>query len=297
MAKYKYKYKRSKKGKPANYVSKEWAKSKKGAKSQSSQILALQRQMNAVKMKVGGNIQWSQYQYKPPVFVHSGGVLTGPTPFVFPMVSPSAHSEFSRAHPGWRRIFNSDAQIQNNIKWQGRSVGIEYQASLGNPATTEAPITCTLFIVSLRPKVAQLLAKSTEFLKASDLVDGEHYVQNNMGSVQGQGMVFLNKSMFKIHHVDRFMVGSKTNFVTSPPGTINPTTNLKDNLHRRYITLPYKHELKGDGSGTTDNTWSALNWTTVPHKAQLYCMVFPNNYGDQTFDLAFNALFTGRTTQ
>ena len=296
MPKYKYKYKgkKGRKGKPAPYVSKEWARSKKGAKAQSSQILSLQRQMNAVKMKVGGNIQWSQYQYKPAVFVHSGGIT--PTPFVFPLVSPSSHTEFSRYHPGWRRIFNSDAEIQNNIKWEGRSVGIEYQASLGNPALTEAPITCTLFIVSLRPKIAQLLAKSTEFLKASDLVDGEHYVNNSMGSVQGAGMTFLNKSMFKIHHVDRFQIGSKTNFVTSP-GTINGTTNLKDNLHRRYLTLPYKHELKGDGSGTTDNTWASLNWTTVPHKAQLYCMVFPNNYGDQTFDLCFNALFTGRTTQ
>lgn len=294
MAKYKYKYKRRQKGKTANYVSKEWAKSKKGAKSQSSQILALQKQMNAVKMKVGGNIQWSQYQYKPPVFVHSGGTFT-PTPFVFPMVSPSAHTEYSRAHPGWRRIFNSDAQIQNNIKWQGRSVGIEYQASLGNAAVSSAPITCTLFIVSLRPKVAQLLAKSTEFLKASDLVDGEHYVNNSMGSIQGAGMTFLNKSMFKIHHVDRFTVGAKPNFVIAEEEAF--TTNIKDNLHRRYLTLPYKHELKGDGSGTTDNTWSALNWTTVPHKAQLYCMVFPNNTGDQTFDLTMNCLFTGRTTQ
>lgn len=296
MPKYKYKYKgkKGRKGKPAPYVSKEWARSKKGAKAQSSQILSLQRQMNAVKMKVGGNIQWSQYQYKPPIFVHSGGLLA-PTPFVFPMVSPSAHTEFSRAHPGWRRIFNSDAEIQNNIKWEGRSVGIEYQASLGNVATATAPITCTLFIVSLRPKIAQLLTKSTEFLKASDLVDGEHYVNNNMGSVQGSGMTFLNKSMFKIHHVDRFTVGAKPNFYIGEEEAF--TTSIKDNLHRRYISLPYKHELKGDGSGTTDNTWSSLNWTTVPHKAQLYVMVFPNNYGDQTFDLAFNALFTGRTTQ
>lgn len=296
MAKYKYKYKRRQKKKPAAYVSKQWASSKKGAKSQSQQIMSLQRQMNAVKLSVRNNVQWSQYQYNPAVFVHSGGLLA-PTPFVFPLVSPAAHTEFGRAHSGWRRIFNSDAQVANNIKWQGRSVGIEYQASLGNPAITEAPITCTLFIVSLRPKIAQLTVKDTEYLKASELVNGEHYVSNNMGSVQGSGMVFLNKSMFKIHHVDRFMVGAKTNFVTGSPGTINGTTNLKDNLHRRYITLPYKQLLKGDGSGTEGQTWSSLDWTTVPHKAQLYCICFPNNYGDQTFDLAFNALFTGRTTQ
>lgn len=296
MAKYKYKYKRNmkRKGKPAPYVSKEWARSKKGAKAQSSQILSLQRQLNSVKMKVGGNVQWSQYQYKPPVFVHTGGV-TEPTPFSFPLVSPSAHTDLGISHPGWRRIFNSDPTVQDNIKWQGRSIGIEYQASLGNVAVATAPITCTMFIVSLRPKIAQLVAKSTDFLKASELVEGEHYVKNSMGSVQGSGMVFLNKSMFKIHHIDRFTVGAKPNFEIGEEEAF--TTTIKDNLHRRYITLPYKEELKGDGAGLDGQTWSALDWSTVPHKAQLYCLVFPNNYGDQTFDLAFNALFTGRTTQ
>lgn len=298
VAKYKYKYKRSQRRgrkKPAPYVSKQWASSKKGASSQSSQIMSLQRQMNAVKLSVRNNIQWSQYQFKPAVYVHSGG-LNLPTPFVIPLVSPAAHTEFGRAHSGWRRIFNSDDQVPHNIKWQGRSVGIEYQLSLGNAATASAPITGTLFIVSLRPKIAQLTVKDTQYLTASELVDGEHFVQNSMGSVQGQGMTFLNKSMFKIHHVDRFNIGAKTNFVTVV-GEEAPTTALKDNLHRRYIRLPYKHELKGDGAGTEGQKWSNLDWTTVPNKAQLYLICFPNNYGDQTFDMCLNCLFTGRTTQ
>ena len=252
--------------------------------------------MNAVKLSVRSNIQWSQYQYRPDIFVHTGGtVVTGPVPFCFPLISPSGHTEFGRSHPGWRRIFNSDAQVPNNIKWQGRSVGIEYQASLGNAATSSSPITCTLFIVSLRPKVAQLTVKDTQYLNANELVEGEHYVKNTMGSVQGSGMVFLNKSIFRIHHVDRFTVGAKPNFVVAAEEPY--TTTIKDNLHRRYITMPYKHELKGDGAGTEGQTWSSLDWTTVPNKTQLYCICFPNNYGDQTFDLAFNALFTGRTTQ
>lgn len=295
MAKYKYKYKKGKR-KPKGYVSKQWASSKKGATSQSKQIMSLQRQMNAVKLSVRNNVQWSQYQFKPDVLVHEVGPGLGPQPFCFPLVSPAAHTEFGVAHPGWRRIFNSDEQIDNNLKWQGRSVGIEYQASLGNPATTEAPITCTIFIVSLRPKIAQLTQKDTTYLKASELVEGEHYVKNSMGSIQGSGMVFLNKSMFRIHHVDRFMIGAKTNFVTAV-GTINGTTNLKDNLHRRYLTLPFKALIKGDGSGSNGQTWKKQDWTTINPKDQLYVMGFPNNYGDQSFDFAFNALFTGRTTQ
>ena len=293
MPKYRSKYRskypaRRRKKKPAPYVSKQWASSKKGAGSQASQIMSLQRQMNAVKLSVRNNIQWSQYQFRPNILTHN---VLAPTPFVIPLVGPSAHTG-AFTHVGWRRIFNSDVQVQNNIKWQGRSVGIEYQASLGNAATAAAPITCTLFIVSLRPKISQLTQLETNFL--STLTEGEHYVQNTMGSVQGSGMVFLNKSIFKIHHIDRFMIGAKTNFVVAEE---SPTTNLADNLHRRYVSLPYKHLLKGDGSGNSGQTWSALNYETVPQKAQMYVICFPNNYGDQTFDFTLNALFTGRTTQ
>ena len=287
-SKYKSKYGRRRKKKPAPYVSKQWASSKKGAKSQASQIMSLQRQMNAVKLSVRNNIQWSQYQYKPPVMVHSGGAL-GPSPFTVHLVGPSQELP----HSGWRRIFNSDAQVENNLKWEGRSMGIEYQASLGNAAIASAPITCTIFCVSLRPKIQTLLNHETNYL--GTLTEGEHYVQNNMGSIQGQGMVFLNKSMFKIHYVDRFTIGAKTNFTT---GTEEMgTTTLGDNLHRRYFTLPYKELLKGDGAGGAGQTWSSLTYKTVPQKAQRYLLVFPNNYGDQTFDLAVNCLFTGRTTQ
>ena len=181
--------------------------------------------------------------------------------------------------------------MQNNIKWQGRSVGIEYQLSLGNPATAAAPITFTVFFVSLRPKVAQGIQQETNFL--ATLTEGEHYVKNDMGSIQGSGMVFLNKSMFKIHHIDRGTIGAKTNFVVAEEA---PTTTLKDNLHRRYVTLPFKHLLKGDGAGAEAH-WSSLNYKSVPQTSQVFMMVFANNYGDQTLDIAVNALFTGRTTQ
>lgn len=294
MAKYRSKYKskyggRRRRKKPAAYVSKQWASSRKGATSQASQIMSLQRQMNAVKLSVRNNIQWSQYQFKPGVVTHAGDPLS-PTPYVLPLVGPSA---VAAAHSGWRRIFNSDAAVQENIKWQGRSVGIEYQVSLGNAAVASAPVTFTCFIVSLRPKIAQVTQQETNFL--ANLIEGEHYVKNDMGSVQGSGMVFLNKSMFKIHHIDRGMVGAKTNFVTVADEEAF-TTDLSDNLHRRYVSLPYKKLLKGDGSGGEAH-WSSLTYKTVPQTSQLYFMLFANNYGDQTVDLALNALFTGRTTQ
>lgn len=241
--KYKSKYAGRRKKKPARYVSKQWASSKKGAGSQASQIMSLQRQMNAVKLSVRNNVQWSQYQYKPSVIVHTGDLLA-PKPFVVPLVGPSA---IAGVHDGWRRIFNSDASVQENIKWQGRSLGLEYQVSLGNPATASSPITGTIFLVSYRPKVAQSTQQETNFM--STLVEGEHYIKNDMGSIQGSGMVFLNKSLFKIHHVDRFTIGAKTNFV-SVAGEEAPTTTIKDNLHRRYVSLPYKHMLKGDGAGS-----------------------------------------------
>ena len=264
-----------------------WALAKKGAKSQASQIITLQKQVNRLNRQVMRNTQWSQYAFKPATTVHAGGVAS-PIPHRSLLVSPST---VAGQATGWTRVFNSNADTDQNLKWQGRSMGIEYCIELGNAAVTGTPVTLTTFIVSLRKEVAQQVIEETNYLNGSNLVEGEHYTKNDMGSLQGSGMVFLNKSIFKIHHCARATIGAETNFSTD-----HPTTNIKDNRMRRYVSLPYKCLLKGDGSGT-NASWLSLNYKTIQQTDQRYFLVFANNYGDQSLDISLNSIFTGRTTQ
>lgn len=268
-------------------VKKTWALAKKGSKSQASQIITLQKQINRLNRMVMRNTQWSQYAYKPGTSVHTGGALA-PVPFRMMLVSPSG---IIGSQTGWTRVFNSSSETDGNLKWQGRSLGIEYCIELGNATVAPEPVTITTFIVSLRKEIAQQVIQETNYLEGSSLVEGEHYTKNAMGSIQGSGMVFLNKSMFKIHHCSRATIGAYTNFASE-----HVTTNIKDNRMRRYVALPYKCLLKGDGSGTSAS-WLSLNYETLQQTDQRYFLVFANNYGTQSIDISLNCIFTGRTTQ
>ena len=267
-------------------MSKTWAYASKGARAQSRQIVKLQKQITGIARKVAANRQWSQYAYKPGHTIHNGAALA-PVPAVQRLVSPSA---VAGQQTGWTRVFNSSEDTFECLKWQGRSMGLEYVYELSNPAVTGDPITITTFIVSLRPETAMQVLQETEHMIGTKLVEGEHYIKNDMGTVQGSGMVFLNKSLFKIHYVNRCTIGETTNFVQD-----HATTNLKDNRHRRYVKLPYRHHLKGDGSGASAS-WGSLTYETIQATDQRYFLTFANNYGDQGLSISLNCLFTGRTT-
>lgn len=279
---------RSSKGSRRNpKVSKTWAYSRKSANAQSKQIVTLQKQITRIKRRVKGNIQWSQYAYSPGSVVHNGGT-TAPVPAVQALVSPST---IAGVQTGWTRVFNSTAGTEDNIKWQGKHMQLEYCYELSNPAVSGTPITITTFVVSLRPELANQVLQETNGLVGTDLVEGEHYQANSMGTVQGSGMVFINRSMFKVHHVSRCTIGHETNFISE-----TNTTGIRDNRYRRYVKIPYKCLLKGDGSGTSAS-WLSLTSETIQRTDQRYFLTFANNYGSQGLQISLNCLFTGQTTQ
>lgn len=268
-------------------VSKTWAYSRKGATQQSKQIVTLQKQITRIRRRVRGNTQWSQYSYSPGSVVHSGGT-TAPVPAVQALVSPST---VPGSYTGWTRVFNSTTGTEDNIKWKGKHMQLEYCYELSNPAVSGVPITITTFVVSLRPELANQVLEETNGLVGTSLVKGEHYQSNSMGTVQGSGMVFINRSMFKVHHVSRCTIGHETNFTSE-----TNTTNIKDNRYRKYVRIPYGCLLKGDGSGS-NASWLSLTAETIQRTDQRYFMTFANNYGDQGLQISLNCMFTGQTTQ
>lgn len=291
MGRYRSRYYRRRGRKPRR-VSKTWARSKKGAKSQSSQILTLQRQVTNIKKKVLDNTKWTQYKMS---LAASVGAAT-PTFSTWNLIQPDQ----------WEPIFqtrsSSFLSYTTPSKFRGRSIGIEIMAQLGaisgvTVEMSQEPVTSTVFIASLRRETAKQFIDETN--NGVDLVEDVHYVKTSLGTLQGSGLVMLNKGYFKIRYIKRFMLGGVTNFYGEDEGmpAITATTNLKDNNCRFYVKLPYKNLIKDAGPNARTTTepsgFKTLNVDEIEPMDQLYVFCFSNAYADQAVSIHANMVVTG----
>lgn len=286
---YKRRYRRSRRN---NYrrrkVSKVTAFSRKGASSQARQIWKLQKQVNSVRNKVKDVTQYRQYQFSQGV-TQGGGATPGYA--VFNLVQPDQ----------WAPIFQAPSghQTLSPNKFRGRSVGIEGIIQLADPSVSQAPVTGTIFLASLRKEVAkQFVERTGNGINMQQAVD---YSTAAMGLVQGSGMTMLNKGTFKIHYVRRFMIGGKTNFEDDyDEHDTAPTTNLRDNNVRYYIKHRYQNLIKSDGpdsrSITSTGGFKTITIDTLEPHDQLYLFIFSNAIDGQALSLHMNVIFTGRTS-
>lgn len=273
-------------------VTKAWAKSKKGAASQSNQIMTLQRQVNRLNLRTKDSLKYVQYHLDLTANV---GALTGPSYQVWNLVQPNQ----------WQPIFQtktSDFQDLTPDKFRGRSIGLEIMAQINRlgevPSVSQEPITATIFVCSLRKEVAKQFTQQTT--NGTNMTEDVHYCKANMGTLQGSGMVMLNKGIFKIRYVKRFMLGGVTNFqeALTPSEDSVSTTNLRDNNRRLYIKLPYRNLIKDDGpdnrTATTGTGFKKLDINTVEPTDQLYVFMFANSYADQAVAFHGNCVITGQ---
>lgn len=265
---------------------KKWqAYSKTGKKAQSRQIYKLQRQVDSVRRKTRSNTQWCQYNLRRNTEEITHGIAPENTwqPYVWDLIDPSQ----------WNAVFQTNSTLQVQSKISMRSIGIEYmvqQTQTGDFDRTLVPVTCTIFFVKLRKESAKQFLEDTN--NGQTLSQGIHFTASDMGTIQGDGMVMLNKGIFKIIHTDRFMLGGLTSYATME----SKTKDLKDNNHRRYVKLSYPNTIK---SGTT-NPWKNLVSSQLEPTDRIFMYMFHNAYGivGEEMKVAFNAqaIFTGRAT-
>ena len=275
-------------------VKKSTALARKGATSQAKQIIKLQRQVDSINRNVRDNTKFTQYKMS---LASSVGEVSGPTFSTWNLIQPY----------NWEPIFQTRAGdfvgSQTPSKFRGRSIGLEVMAQIGPidgvtlPMSFD-PITCTLFVASLRKETAKQFVDETN--NGVDLVDDVHYCKTSMGSLQGEGLVMLNKGYFKLRYVKRFMLGGNVDFYTNAASD-EPvrTTNLKDNNRRMYIKLPYKNLIKDAGpksrSTTAPSGFKNLKLDEIEPHDQLYVFCFANSYTDQAVSLHANMIITGTT--
>ena len=266
------------------YLSKSYVKSKKGAKSQSNQILSLQRQIKSLSVKVNDRTQYSQFQAanNQEIIGHGAAPNTLWQPAVFVPTQPNF----------WTPIFQSETVADNNYgnKIRGRSIGFEHMIQL-NPPVAEVgsldPVTCTLMCVALRKETAVQVIQETNNL--TDFTQGNRsYVLSTMGTAQGAGMCFINKGYFKVRYLKRFMIGGYTDFVEE-----TKTTNLRDNNRRIYCKLRYNNLYK---SANGSESWKDLTPEKLEPTDHLIWLLFHNAYGTQTISWHTNMVYTGRET-
>jgi len=278
-------------------VKKSTAMSKTGAKAQSKQILKLQRQVDSLNRNVRDNTKWTQYSMSLNATVRD---VTAPTYSTWNLIQPKL----------WEPIFQTRSSGNINLwtpsKFRGRSIGLEIMAQIGSitgvtAELSQEPITATLFIASLRKETAKQFVDATS--NGVDLVEDVHYRKTSMGTLQGSGMVMLNKGFFKVRYVKRFMLGGVTNFYGGDEGMPEspaPTTNLKDNNRRMYIKIPYKNVLKDAGpnvrSTSAASGFKDLDLNEIEPHDQLYVFCFANSYADQAVSLHANMVITGNCT-
>lgn len=230
----------------------------------------------------------------------SVGAVSGPTFSTWNLIQPNL----------WAPIFQTrNSGIINSVtpsKFRGRSIGLEILCQLGSitgvtEEMSQKPVTATIFVCSLRKETAKQFVFETS--NGVSLVEDVHYRKTSLGSVQGSGLVMLNKGYFKIRTIRRFMVGGISNFYGSDEGMPDgpaPTTNLRDNNRRFYIKIPYKNVIKDSGpNNRTATTGSGFKTMTVneiePHD-QIYVFCFSNAYADQALSVHANMVITGNTT-
>ena len=267
------------------------------AKSQAVQIRKLQRQINSINRNVRDNTKWTQYSMALNASV---GAVDAPTFSTWNLIQPAS----------WTPIFQTRSTGYVNgatpSKFRGRSIGIEILAQLGSitgvtAEMSQEPVTATIFICSLRKETAKQFVEETN--NGVDLIEDVHYRKTSLGTLQGSGLVMLNKGFFKIRHVRRFMVGGVSNFYDSDSGMPDgaaPTTNLQDNNRRFYIKIPYRNVIKDAGpnqrTATAPSGFKTMTIDQVEPHDQVYVFCFSNAYADQALSVHANMIITGNTT-
>lgn len=268
-----------------NRVRKYQAYSRTGRRSQGRQIYKLQRQITAVRRKVRANTEWTQWKYQNGDDTITHGLAPESTwqPYVWELTNPAA----------WSPCFQTGTPQLVQSVFRGRSMGLEYmvqQNEIGDDSSAAGdPCTVSIFIVKLKKETAkQFLNQSAN---GTVLVHDTHFVQTDMGLAQGEGMVMLNKGIFDIIHLDRFIIGAQTTYFAD-----TQTTNLRDNNHRRYKRLPYRNVIK---SGTI-TPWKNMGSNQLESTDRVFLYMFHNAWGTPTreMQLSFNAnlIITGRST-
>lgn len=109
-------------------------------------------------------------------------------------------------YANWTRVFGTDANDDTGNRMKHNSIGIDAYISLENTVNEPDTTGFTCFLVSLKDEIGGYLDQATGNLALSPNI---HY------TIQG-GLVMLNKNVFNIHRIKRFVLTNHGQSLSNP---------------------------------------------------------------------------------
>lgn len=262
---------------------KRWqAMSKTGGKAQASQIWLLQKQTNKLLKRSEDRRKLIQFKHSFSQHIASPtGEITGPSYGHQALIAPNV----------WEKVFNTTDANMNQNQFNGHSIGLEYRFDV---ETDKNPVTYTIMVLRARKDTATEFAHDTG--NGVTLTKDVHYTHSSLGTVQGSGMVMVNKSCFDILYVKKGMVGPTVD--DTALATSTATTSIADNNVMGYVRIPWKRTLKTDGkaSASENKYFKGMTVADVDPTDQIHLYCFANNYGTQICNFYGNMIISGHVT-
>ena len=276
----------SRRGRRRRGNSKATVYSKKGARSQSRQIMRNQNQITALRKRVR---QSSSIRYYGMQGHKSNMVYPG---YVSPLIEPSEFYNIFNAVP---------AAVDNSSHATMRTIDIK---GLIQVEEGEQVVQVDVYVVQLRKNTAQItqqnlgtdLAQLMDYSEVPALTGtwNKHYYYNTSNAnIEGNRGTMLNPKAFKVRAHRQFQVGNVSS--SAALGTGTEVTNIGDGNKPFHIKL--RHPIKLENTLGQNLTGATLGWRTIPenqvpdHK-QLYLMVFCNAVDNCQIFVDWNAVLS-----
>lgn len=203
----------------------------------------------------------------------------------------------------WAPLFSASALAQSQREATLVSQRTQYLAQI---ETGSQVVQCMVAMVSLRPKVAQDVLNQTQNMSnlfshnsgspPSYTYNGRFWSQMGTGIEEGPNLWYLNTSVFKIHWMDRFMLGDVP--YTQPVALdAVPVTAISDANVRRSHKITEDIHLEsalGTSVEPNDGLWSDLGEMEIQDSKRRYLLFFHNAQGDSV-SFKFNNVFVVKT--
>jgi len=252
---------RSKKRFTRKNVRKDIASAKPSAWNQKRQLSKLASQVSRIHRSVREKTRYAQYQSYTSSSINEY--------HIWPVIDPNS----------WTRCFQDAPMIENLNRIKLRNVSLDMRVFTDSEPS---PMTCTQFVVKLRPACARQVMAETSNM--TTLTDGVHYISNS------NALIMINKAMFKIcAKPRRFQIGNKT----FGDDNVADVTNLNDTQKRFYYKVPHFCSIRTGG----DHTWVQMDKTDIPNYAHLFVLTFVSDTASdiQTCEIVANALINVST--
>lgn len=203
-------------------------------------------------------------------------------------VSSELHTDLVTQPNNWKECFRSTDVPGTDLPRQYNLSGVKLKWACQCESSTSGNQWLQIFLVSLKPKIAQKVIHRTTRL--SNMEENIDYIFANAGTslaAQGNSLFMLNPNFYTVHYTSGVRrIGQEI------MGAGEHVTNIRDSTTRGTANIKFKKIIKNDEYN--ENGFKGIDSNTLEPKNHLYLVMLSNAQETAEIFLTYNALFTGR---